>query len=219
MICKNRYLGRTLLIILLSTSLLAVSCRAVLNEPTSTPDQSSPSPTVATATPGESSSSTPEVDAESPSSADTPTASPLCGSVPASIWRAVPEDHACTHMQEGPYRTATASVELASAPDVSRVHTRFDVTLVAVEGGLGGFVRYTPTTPGYHALFLSDDVPVQLFDATGAPVCVLAHKAGSACPAAISHFVVMFLEAGHWYLLFGPTPRATIGFAIEGIEP
>jgi hypothetical protein len=58
-----------------------------------------------------------------------------------------PFAEACEHMAEGPANAVTASLDVASLPDVSAPHTRHDVTLVDVDGGgegvdVGGSVAF-----------------------------------------------------------------------------
>lgn len=45
-----------------------------------------------------------------------------------------------------------------------------------------------------------------------------AEAAATECPAYMSGYQVFLLEAGTWYLKFGPTNFSTVGFTIEDIE-
>lgn len=60
--------------------------------------------------------------------------------------------HSCTHITNGPYVVVAPTSSSSLAPDVSRVHTPFDVDVLEIPSEL----QYKPTRDGEHALFLGD---------------------------------------------------------------
>lgn len=73
----------------------------------------------------------------------------LCGSGPLA--QSV-TSHACLHAEAGPFRQLTASRSIISAPDVSRPHTHFSIT-VPLEAGELSYLRFEATSQGEHAFF------------------------------------------------------------------
>lgn len=70
---------------------------------------------------------------------------------------------ACEHMAEGPSQEVRASpTGDPGAPSVASPHTRFDATLVAVDGGQGGDLSYAVSRAGLLWVALSKDVPLQI---------------------------------------------------------
>ena len=74
---------------------------------------------------------------------------------------------ACEHLEEGPIKTVTAGADAASATDASDEHTRWDVTLVDVEGGNGGFIELALADAGEHVIVFTSDVDLMITNANG----------------------------------------------------
>lgn len=83
-------------------------------------------------------------------------------------------DHACHHVDFGPFGSVAAG-ELAEAPQVSAPHTAYRV---ATESE-GGWLRYVPSTPGLVAFFSRPDAVVEVVE--DERVIPLAHRETTPC--------------------------------------
>lgn len=68
--------------------------------------------------------------------------------------------HSCSHITNGPFVIVVPTPSPTGAPDVSRVHTPFNVDVLEAPSEL----KYNPTRDGQHVLFLGDaDVELSIF--------------------------------------------------------
>ena len=125
------------------------------------------------------------------------------------------EDQACQRMVEGP------SVAVAAAPDDTgdleeafHEETRVDIAFTDIAGGKGGVVQYTSDGSDNWLLFLSDDVPLRVVDATGTDVAATPLEMEGVCAqVAVGYEVV--LPAGTYTLEFGPTTVESVRLVTE----
>src|SRR5687768_13799878 len=68
----------------------------------------------------------------------------------------------CEHLQEGPEVPVTATVDQTDPPAVADDHMRYDVTLVAVTGGNGGFVEFAADEEGDFVFFFDANVAIHI---------------------------------------------------------
>lgn len=134
-----------------------------------------------------------------------------CGSDP----EAHPDAEGCEHLREGPAAAITAATTADSAPAVDADHRRYDVTLIAVTGGMGGFVRYTAPEAVDYLLFLDADVPVQFLDAANATVTPEESATSSTACSEIRGRHLVPLEVGPYAIQLGPTAATTVSIAVE----
>lgn len=127
-----------------------------------------------------------------------------------------PSDEACEHAQGGPSSAVTAgSAPDSSAGDVTEEHTRHDVTLVAVDGGNGGFVQFN-SEGGEHIFFLTRDIPIAFQDAAAALVPIEQSSAEETCDeVVVAHRID--LPVGRIILEFGPTAETSVSVLIEPV--
>ena len=126
------------------------------------------------------------------------------------------EEEACEHLAEGPFAEVTATdASDSDPPSIAVEHTRVNVALTAIEGGNGGFVTFPATEAAEFIFFLSDDVPVEIFDPMGNEVIPELTEMGSELcdDIAIAHHVD--LEIGTYTLLLGPTDVTSVGIVHE----
>lgn len=119
-----------------------------------------------------------------------------------------PAEHACEHAVEAG-TAITAAIDGSVGPDVSTTHTRYDVTLGAVEGGNGGTVSLSADEVIHLLLFVGSDVPLVLKDASGNEVVAEASEAVTAC----SELAVMYeypLGIGEYTITLGPTTETSV---------
>lgn len=114
----------------------------------------------------------------------------------------------CEHAAEAG-TAVTAAVDGSAGPDVSATHTRFDVTLGAVEGGNGGTVSITVDESIHVLLYVGSDVPLTLQDASGNEVVVGASEAVTAC-AELAMMYNYSLGIGSYTITFGPTTETSV---------
>jgi hypothetical protein len=121
---------------------------------------------------------------------------------------------ACEHSVEGPFVGVTATADTAGAPDVTADHTRHDVTLIAVDGGNGGFVKYEAAAAAVYRVFLTKDVPLAAQDSAGNPLTFVEPVDETLCPEVVqSHHIQ--LGVGTAFIEIGPTTESEVGFVIE----
>ncbi len=125
-----------------------------------------------------------------------------------------PATHACEHIEGGP-AVAVVAAEFASKqyPDVSALHTRFDVSLPDTDDGLG-YLWYPAAEAGDHILFLTEDVPVTILGPDGEEVAP-EHSGGSPeeCPSILTHHLV-HMEIGTYTVALGPADVTEVGLVV-----
>jgi hypothetical protein len=126
-----------------------------------------------------------------------------------------PDAEGCEHLREGPAVALTAAAAAGSAPAIMADHQRYDVALVAVTGGMGGFVNYGAPEATDYLFFLDADVPVQFQDATSASVTPEDSAAGSTACADIKGRHLVPLEVGTYTIQIGPTTNTSVGIVVE----
>jgi hypothetical protein len=126
-----------------------------------------------------------------------------------------PDEEACEHLQDGPSVARTATASAAGAPSVSNDHMRYDVTLVDVSGGKGGYVAFAaPEAATYH-VFVDEDVALTVSSAAGQPVAIANTQTGSASCTEIRRRYDVPLTVGSFNLQLGPTPVTSVSVVIE----
>jgi hypothetical protein len=130
-----------------------------------------------------------------------------------------PEAEACEHLSDGPAQAvlAVAAEEVAGLPDISKSHTRFDVTLPGDAGKLAGYVKFVSTKSGDTLLVANADVPMQLVDGTGAAVQPKSEATSQAGCAAVKRRAVYTLGVATYRLKLGPTATSTVGLLFEAL--
>jgi hypothetical protein len=125
-----------------------------------------------------------------------------------------PSSEACEHATAGPFAPATAGSDTASAPNISAEHTAHQITLIEIDGGKGGFVRYDVAEAGVHRVFLSSDVPVSAQDAAGNALELVEPIDETACARIVkSHHVQ--LGIGSAFFSLGPTSESAVTMIVE----
>ena len=131
-----------------------------------------------------------------------------------------PDGEACEHLKGGPAAAPapapTAAATADAAPAVAADHQRYDVTLIDVAGGKGGFVKYAASEATDYIFFLGADVPVEFLDAANAPVAPEASASNSTGCAEIKGRHLVPFEVGTYALRFGPTTQTTVSIVVEG---
>ena len=127
-----------------------------------------------------------------------------------------PNAEACEHIEMGPAVALTAAaVSSASAPKLGDDHRRYDVSLVDVTGGKGGYVSFAATTAGDYIFFTT--APVTLKMRTSAMTDVAAESSDamiSECTEVKGRHVYD-LEVGTYIVGIGPETTDTVSFVIE----
>jgi hypothetical protein len=123
----------------------------------------------------------------------------------------------CEHLQEGPSSIVTASATASGAPDVDSNHRRYDISLVDVTGGKGGFVSFNVEHTADYVLFTGVDVPVVVRNDAGATVEFEASvKSSTECTDVKGRHTVP-LAVGKYTLSFGPTMQGVVSLVIEEV--
>jgi hypothetical protein len=122
----------------------------------------------------------------------------------------------CEHMAAGPAQSVTAAAfGSAGAPGIAAPHTRYDVDLAAVEGGVGGDVSYPAAEATDYVIALSRDIPFQVLDASGVVVAIEESlRTGLPCEG-VAVFHVVELDVGTYVLRFGPTATGGVSVVVE----
>jgi hypothetical protein len=123
----------------------------------------------------------------------------------------------CEHLQEGPSSIVTATSSATDAPDVFSNHRRYDISLVDVTGGKGGFVSFDVAHAAEYILFTGADVPVVVRNAAGEMVAFEATaKASPECTDVKGRHTVE-LAVGTYTFNFGPTLQGVVSLVIEEV--
>jgi hypothetical protein len=125
---------------------------------------------------------------------------------------------ACEHLQEGPASAITASANTTGAPAVSNDHRRYDISLIDEAGGKGGSVSFAVAAANNYTLFLNGAVPVNLRDANGQRIEVLASGADSAACSELKRLHIFSLAVGTYSISFGPTQSSSVSLVIIEAE-
>jgi hypothetical protein len=130
-----------------------------------------------------------------------------------------PEEEACEHLSDGPAQAilAVAADDVAGLPDISKAHTRFDVTMVGDAGKLGGYVKYVSAKSGDVLVVANADVPFQLLDSAGTAVAPKSEATSQAGCAAVKRRAVYTLGVATYRLKLGPTATSTVGLLFEAL--
>lgn len=124
-------------------------------------------------------------------------------------------EHACEHMTNGPATAVTAVVN-GTGPDISAVHTRFDITLTDTLGGKkGGYVLFTPAEHGEWAIFLDKDIPLTVVGHDGSVVTAEDDDLHLEKCAAIVAGAAYDLHEETYTLVLGPTTEETVSLVME----
>lgn len=123
------------------------------------------------------------------------------------------DEHACLHVVHGPSRTVTASANQTHAPDVSRAHTRFDISLTGE-----GYTSYTADEAVDYVFYLTKNIPFSVFNAAGSQMLFEVYGANvQQCPqAAVKHLVP--LNQGTYSLKFDASNESLVGLVVEKSE-
>lgn len=125
------------------------------------------------------------------------------------------EEEGCEHLKEGPSAAVTAASGADSAPAVAGDHKRYDVTLIDVGGGKGGFVKFAAAQAVDFVFFLDANVPLEFLDATNMAVAPEASATSSTVCAEIKGRHLVPLEVGTYVLKLGPTTLTSVGIVVE----
>jgi|GEM_PF-726505 len=120
------------------------------------------------------------------------------------------EADVCEHFAEGPIEAATAGADAASAVDITGGHTRWDIALVDVDGGKGGFVSIAIDEATEYAIFVGTNTDVTVTDASGAAVTPEEMFVGSEVCVAIGASYHVDLAVGTYTIEIGPTSETTV---------
>lgn len=126
-----------------------------------------------------------------------------------------PNEEACEHLAMGPAVAVTAGAAAAGAPAVSDDHRRYDVSLVDIAAGKGGFVTFAASAAGDYVVFTDAAVPVEVTNAAMSRVPPTATAASVAGCAEVQGRQTFPLSVGTYVVGFGPTTVATVGLVIE----
>jgi hypothetical protein len=127
------------------------------------------------------------------------------------------DEHACEHIGQG--TPVTAAAEEVDAGDVSSEHTGYLVALSDFEDGKGGYLTYQASAASDYGFFMSDDIPLQIFDSEGTEVAIEESGEGSGT-CAITNYHLAELEVGTYTLVLGgaDTSAGDVALTIEPIE-
>lgn len=121
----------------------------------------------------------------------------------------------CEHLREGPSIAVSAAATGSGAPAIDADHNRYDVTLSAVSGGLGGFVSYAAPEATDYLFFLGAAVPVQFLDAANVVIALEEEATGSTACTEIKGRYLVPLQVGTYTLRLGPTAQTSVAIVVE----
>lgn len=109
-----------------------------------------------------------------------------------------PIEHACIHVQRGPFVNVVADTELERAPPVDVIHTTYVVQFPEREAGPFHF-RYAATRAGPHAVFTSRHLAeLWMSEASGEPLPIESSGPVPGCQE-LAETLVVTLETGRLY--------------------
>jgi hypothetical protein len=129
------------------------------------------------------------------------------------------EQEACEHLPGGPAVAVTGTLAATGAPEVKADHNRYDVTLVAGQGGNTGTVRFNSPEAVEWSFFLNKNVPFQVRDAAGVALPIIETKTSSTYCGDIKAGHIVLLGVGPVTVQFGPTTETSVGLVIEESHP
>lgn len=125
-------------------------------------------------------------------------------------------EHSCSHLSHGPFQAVAISAGLAP-PDVSTIHTAYDVAVMSEPGAL----HYRASREGRHVLFSDKPVLWAVNRTAGGAVSVdgvtvPTHPGSSAplCPG-VSHAAIVELHRGEDYSILAASPPSALSLFIE----
>jgi hypothetical protein len=126
------------------------------------------------------------------------------------------EAEGCEHLADGPASMVTAGdLATTTPPAVSDDHKRYDLTLVAAEGGNVGRVEFASDEAGEHSFFLNTQVPFVVKSADGVALTVdHTHSSSTLCDE-VQLWSIFTLGVGTYWLEVGPTEVTGVGLVIE----
>jgi hypothetical protein len=124
------------------------------------------------------------------------------------------DSDACEHIQEGPASSITASANETGAPLVSNDHRRYDLSLINGAEGKGGSISFAVAEANDYTLFLNGIVPVNLKDANGQRIEVVASGTGSSECSEIKRRHMFALAVGTYSITFGPAAEGSVSLVI-----
>jgi hypothetical protein len=106
----------------------------------------------------------------------------------------------------------------ATAVEV-QLNRRYDVDLSAMAGGSGGVVTFYAPREAEWSVYLTEDVPVMVRDASGFPMTLLERYTSSTHCAEVRSHSVLLLDPGAVTIELGPTEAKRVGLVIEATHP
>jgi hypothetical protein len=127
-----------------------------------------------------------------------------------------PGEEACEHFEKGPHVAVTATADPTDqSPAIASDHQRHAVSLLAVEGGHGGHVRFASPRQASWIFFLDEAVPVAFLDSAGDPIAPAGSATGDPDCDLVKGRHAVELGVGTHYLRLGPTPHEVVGLVVE----
>ena len=130
-----------------------------------------------------------------------------------------PNEEACEHFEKGPPAAVTAAASSsADAPKINNDHKRYDVKLVDVGGGKGGFVAFAAGKAGDYIFFTDAPVQLSVKSSTMADVPVEKSDAMIAECMAVKGRHVFPLQVGTYVIGIGGAAGEKVSFVVEAAE-
>jgi hypothetical protein len=129
-----------------------------------------------------------------------------------------PLEDACEHMEDGPFEPTTAVADGSVDGAMLTTHTRWNIDLIAVDGGNGGSVSFAPAEAGEFLFALASDVPMMVFDATGAEVVLETPPADAGECSLATTVHAVDTAVGTYTVSFGPTDAAAVSVVVVPSE-
>jgi hypothetical protein len=104
--------------------------------------------------------------------------------------------HSCVHGAEGPFETVVLASQVTEAPDTSRLHVAYRLTVPAAAGD--GYVSHTPGRDGEHVIFTSRAQVLRVEDDEGGLVPAIHREPVGRC-ASFETAAVFELREGKRY--------------------
>ena len=127
-----------------------------------------------------------------------------------------PNAEACEHMKQGPPAALTAGADfLITAPKINSDHKRYDVTLVDVPGGKGGYLTFAVAHAGDYIFYSS--APVIMTVKTPAMADVAAESSATGIPECteVKGRQVHDLAVGTYVLVVAPQSLNQVSLVVE----
>jgi len=124
-------------------------------------------------------------------------------------------DHACLHVQEGPFaQVSVAGTPADFVPEIRNTHTQYTLGLRAGENGHSATFKYRTTGPTWLYFFFSGaNVPVKA-TASGLPLPVISEPL-SGCQGILDGVLVEARSRAEVLVTIGPTPLPSLNFVFE----